>query len=76
MGRGLEHSTSGDVDTEDNGDVISTYETDGSTMTQRKYPRGKRMVIDELDDLGLTTDELRRLGLDVLNPEGVAKMLK
>jgi len=73
-GLDLELSTSEDL--EDDGDATPAHGADGSRMTQKRYPRGKRMAIDELRDLGLTADELRRFGLDVLNPEGVSKMLK
>ena len=72
-GRDLELPTSGDPDMENRGDA---HGADGSRLTQKRYPQGKKMAIDKLRDLGLTADELRRLGLDVLNPEGVAKMLK
>jgi len=75
-GRDLGLSTSGDLDMEDNGNAISAHRTDWLRMAQKRYPRGKQMAIDELRNLGLTADELRRLGVDVLNPEGVAKMLK
>jgi hypothetical protein len=43
--------------------------------TQKRYPRAKQMAVEELRDLGLATDDLRELGIDVLNPEGVAKIL-
>ena len=46
------------------------------SMTQKRYPRAKRMALNELQDLGLAAEDLRKLGVDVLNPEGVAKMLK
>ena len=73
-GLDLELSTSEDL--EDDGDAIPAHRADGSRMTHKRYPRGKQVAIDELRDLGLTADELRRFGLDVLNPEGVSKMLK
>lgn len=73
MGRDLGLSTSGDPDMKDNGDAISAHGADWLRMAQKRYPRGKQMAIDELRNLGLTAD---KLGLDVLNPEGVAKMLK
>jgi len=69
-----ELSTSGDI--EDDGDAIPAHGADGSRTTQKRCPRGKRMAIGELRDLGLGADELRRFGLDVLNPDGVSKMLK
>jgi len=49
---------------------------DGLSTTRKRYPRAKQIAIDELQDLGLTAGDLRKLGVDVLNPEGVAKMLK
>ena len=42
----------------------------------KRYPRAKQIAIDELRDLGLAADDLSRLGVDVLNPDGVAKMLQ
>lgn len=72
----LELSTSEDCDTKDNEDVVSANGTDGSSAAQKRYPRRKQTAVDELRDLGLNADDLRRLGLDVLNSEGVAKMLK
>lgn len=74
MGLDVEPSISEDL--EDDRDAIPAHGADGSRMTQKRYPRGKQMAIDELRGLGLTADELRRFGLDVLNPEGVSKMLK
>jgi hypothetical protein len=75
-GSDLELSISGDLDMDDDRDVVSAHRADGSRMALKRYPRGKQMAIDELRDLGLTAGELGKLGLDVLNPEGVAKMLK
>ena len=49
---------------------------DGSGNAQKRYPRAKRMVIDELRDLHLNADGLKGLGFDIVNPEGVAKMLE
>ena len=48
----------------------------GPSTTQKRYPRAKQIAIDELRDLGLAADDLRKLRVDVLNLEGVAKMLK
>lgn len=44
-----------------------------SSVTPKKYHRGKERATDELRDLGLTTDYL---SVGVLNLEGVAKILK
>ncbi|KAF9643044.1 hypothetical protein BDM02DRAFT_1758913 [Thelephora ganbajun] len=71
----LELSTSVDRDVEDKESATSVYGTDGFRITQKRYPRAKRTAIDELQDLGLTADELRGLGVDVLNPKGIARML-
>jgi len=49
---------------------------DGSGPAQKRYPRAKRMVVEELRDLDLDADGLRGLGLNVVNPEGIAKMLE
>ena len=76
MRRALELSTPEDRVVEDSGDTISAHEADGSSVSQKGYPRAKQMVIDKLRGLDLSADEVRRLGLGVLNPEGVAKMLK
>ena len=64
------------TDVEDNGDPILVHGADGLSATQKRYPRAMRLAIGELRDLGLTADDLRKLGLDVLKSEGVAKMLK
>ena len=61
---------------EDKGGKSSACEDDGPSMPQKRYPRAKKMALDELRDLGLGANELRRLGVGVLNPEGVAKMLR
>jgi hypothetical protein len=61
---------------DEEGDTVSAHKSDGSGPTQKRYPRAKQMAIDELRDLGLAAEDLRRSGVDVLNPEGVAKMLK
>lgn len=41
----------------------------------KRYPRTMRVAINELGDLGFAADDLRELGVGVLNPDGVAKML-
>ena len=64
------------TDVEDNGDPILVHGADGSSATQKRYPRARQLAISELRDLGLTADDLRKLGFDVLKSEGVAKMLK
>jgi len=55
---------------------ISVSGAGGSGIAQKRYPRAKRMAIDDLRDLDLDADGLRGLGLDVVNPEGIAKMLE
>ena len=57
-------------------DAISVSGTDESSVPQKRYPRAKQMAIKEFRDLGLNAGDLGRLGVDVVNPEGVAKMLK
>lgn len=57
-------------------DTMSVFGADGSDVTRKRYPHVKQMAINELRDLGLKADDLRRLGVNVVNPEGVAKMLK
>lgn len=57
---------------EDEGGTV----VDGPRATQKRYPRVKQMALDELWDLGLAANDLGRLGVDVLNLVGVAKMLK
>lgn len=74
--RDTELPTSGVRDLEDKGSGMSVSRADGSSVTQKRYPRAEQMAIDELRDLDLTVDELGRLGVDVVNPGGVAKMLK
>jgi hypothetical protein len=68
--------TPGVGDLEDKGSGMSVSRADESSVTQKRYPRAEKMAIDELRDLDLTVDELGRLGVDVVNPGGVAKMLK
>jgi len=63
-------------DLENKEGASSVFGVDGSSTTRKRYPRAKQIAIDELQDLGLTAGDLRKLGVDVLNPEGVAKMLK
>jgi len=71
-----EPSTPEDRDMEDNGDAISIHGNNGPSVSQKRYPRAKQMAVDELRDLDLNAEEVKRLGLGVLNPEGVGKMLK
>lgn len=66
----------GDHEIEDDGDATSGPGVNRSSAPQKRYPREKRMAIEELQDLGLAVDDFKRMGLDVLNPEGVAKILK
>jgi hypothetical protein len=56
--------------------TMSECEDDGPSVTQKRYPRAKQMALNELRDLGFAAEDLMKLGVDVLNPEGVAKMLK
>lgn len=55
---------------------ISVSGADGSGIAQKRYPHAKRVTIEELRDLDLDADGLRGLGLDIVNPEGVAKILE
>lgn len=66
----------GDHDKEDNEDAALGPEVNGCNAPQKRYSREKRMAIEELQNLGLVEDDFKSMGLDVLNPEGVAKMLK
>ena len=66
----------GDHDIEDDEDAASGPGVNGSSVLQKRYPREKRMAIEALQDLGLALDDFKRMRLDVLNPEGVAKILK
>jgi len=73
---GPESPTSVDHDMEDKEGAMSVCGADESVMTRKRYPRAKQLTIDKLRDLGLTADDLRGMGVNILNPEGVAKMLK
>lgn len=42
----------------------------------KRYPRMVQVAVNELGDLGLVADDLRELGVGILNPDGIAKMLK
>ena len=70
-------SPKGDLDcVENEGGTTSACGADGLRMAQKRYSREKKMAFYELQGLGLASDNLRRSGLDILNPEGVAKMLR
>ena len=66
----------GDHDIEDDEDTASGPGVNRSSAPRKRYSREKRMAIEELENLGLAADDFKRMGLDVVNPEGVAKMLK
>ena len=72
----LELPTSAACGMENKGGTISVSGTDESSITPKRYPRAKQMAIDELRDLDLNSDGLKGLGLDIVNPEGIAKMLE
>jgi len=57
-------------------DEMSAPGADRSDIAQRRYPCAKRMAIEELRDLDFDADGLRGFGLDIVNPEGIAKMLE
>ena len=61
---------------EDEENNVSAGGADEPSVTQRRLPRAKKIALNELQGLGLTADDLGRSGVDVLNLEGVAKMLK
>lgn len=61
---------------EDEGDTRLDCGDDGPSMNPKRYPRAKKMALNEFRDLGVAAEDLERMGFDVLNPEGVAKMLK
>lgn len=76
MPRVPELPTSVARDVEDKEDTAPVSRTDEPNVTQKRYPHAKQVVINELRDFGLNADDLRRSGVDVVNPDGVAKMLK
>ena len=63
-----------DVDNKEGAMLVSKANWSGTT--QKRYPRVKRAAIDQLRDLDLNADGLKGLGLDIVNPEGIAKMLE